>query len=92
MRDPDSTADLTVHVYDREQADYLSELFEASGYVTCALELVDLGFATLPPIKGKPGRKPVTMSEGENAAALARKRELATARKRRQRKREPQPR
>lgn len=92
VRDPENSADLTVHVYDREQADYLLDLFEASGYVTCTLELVDLGFATLPPIKGKPGRKPVVMSEGDNAAAAVRKRALAAARKRQQRKRDLQPR
>lgn len=85
-RDHDSEADLTVHVYDRQQAEYLAELFGATGYVTCNVELIDLGFGHTPPTR--PGRKPVAKSASEAALAQVKKRELARARKRKQRGRD----
>ena len=86
VRDPQSTEQITVHVYDLKQAEYLQELFTATNYVDCELSLVDLGFADRR--APKPGRRAMQKSESEIAAQRDRKRLLARERKRRQRARE----
>jgi len=83
VRDPRSTKAITVHVYDRQQAEYLHELFSATNYVDCELSLVDLGFAHRR--APKPGRRPLQRSQSELSAQRDRKRLLARERKRRQR-------
>lgn len=86
VRDPKSTKPITVHVYDRQQAEYLHELFSATNYVDCELSLVDLGFAHRR--APKPGRRPLQKSQSELCAQRDRTRILARERKRRQRERD----
>lgn len=84
VRDPMNDEQLTVHVYDREQAEYLRELFEASSYVDPIMELVDLGFAhTPPPPPKKRGPKPKVKTPAEQAAAKQKSLEDDRARQRR---------
>jgi hypothetical protein len=88
VRDPNSAEDLVVNVYDRQQAEYLHELFLDSGYVDATLELVDLGFGGTPPTPSKKrGPKAKAKTKSEIAADQQRFREQARARKQKQRAR-----
>lgn len=87
VRDPENDQDLTVHVYDRNQAAYLAELFAATGYVDATMELIDLGFADALPPRGKPGPKIRPKSAAQKVAGDERARSKARNRKRRQRAR-----
>lgn len=87
VRDPGNDQNLKVHVYDRNQAAYLAELFAATGYVDATMELIDLGFADALPPRGKPGPKIKPKSAAEKAAGDEKARSKARDRKRRQRAR-----
>lgn len=87
VRDPENDQDLKVHVYDRNQAAYLAELFAATGYVDATMELIDLGFADALPPRGKTGPKRKPKSATEKAAGDEKARSKARKRKRRQRAR-----
>lgn len=86
VRDPKSQSPLIVHVYDHAQARYLADLFQATNYVDCTLELVDLGFAHHTAPRPGPKKRPKTRSQ--IAAAKEKARGSAKQRKRRQRRRD----
>jgi hypothetical protein len=86
LRDADSTATVHLHVYDREQAEYLAAALTRSGYCRPTLELVDLGFADYVH-DSKPGRRKVERSTAEMLADAAKKKAQARLRKQRQRRR-----
>ncbi|MBD8546076.1 hypothetical protein [Sphingomonas sp. CFBP 8760] len=77
VRDPASTADLDLFVYDKAQAEYLLRYFQRDerGYAVATMELHDLGFADA---QRKCGRPTITRTPEE-------KRELARQRKAEQR-------
>lgn len=88
VRDPNSVEDLVVHVYDRHQAEYLHELFTATGYVDVTLELVDVGFGRTPPtLPKRRGPKAKIKTAPEKLADEERRREKDRARKQKQRRR-----
>lgn len=78
LRDRQSNRDVTVHVYDREQAQAVERSFNLDPCLTVCLELVDLGFAHN--VHGR--SETANLTEGQKAD---RKRELARLRKQKQR-------
>lgn len=78
LRDRQSNRDITVHVYDKEQAEAVARSFGVDPCLTVRLELVDLGFA-----HNVHGRSETSnLTEGQKAD---RKRELARLRKQKER-------
>lgn len=84
LRDAESTATVTLTVYDRTQAEYLAAALTRSGYCRPTLELIDLGFADYAH-DSKSGRPKIVLTEEETKARDERKREQARLRKQRQR-------
>ena len=87
VRTPDCEKHIEVFVYDHQQAAYLEQMFDRTGFVETQLELVDLGFSDAPP-PPKPGRPKTFRSENEQVDADEKKRAAARDRKRKQRERE----
>lgn len=78
LRDRQSNRDITVHVYDKTQAEAIARSFDVDPGLTVRLELVDLGFA-----HNVHGRSETSNLTEEQKAD--RKRELARLRKRKER-------
>jgi hypothetical protein len=81
LRDRNSDRDVTVHVYDKEQAQAVARSFGVDPCLTVRLELVDLGFAFNQ--HGRSATKDLTEEQKAN-----RKRELDRLRKAKQRAKE----
>lgn len=81
LRDRNSDRDVTVHVYDKEQAQAVARSFGIDPCLTVRLELVDLGFAFNQ--HGRSATKDLTEEQKAN-----RKRELGRLRKAKQRAKE----
>lgn len=73
VRDVSSTADVTLHVFNRDQARYLKAFFDAQPHITCTLEKVDLDLSTQ--VRKAPGRKALVLTPEEREAHAAEKRE-----------------
>jgi hypothetical protein len=77
VRDPQSTADVTAYVYDRETAEYVAARLGSMSYLEIEMECIDLGFAD-DAVRRLPARIALTPAEQEAAAAALReKRRLA---------------
>lgn len=83
VRDPDSTAPVSLWVFDREQASYLKDYFDAQRHISVSVERVPLMIA-IPP-KGKVGRPPVVRTPAEEAAVKSDRRRRDAARKKQKR-------
>lgn len=85
IRDPQSTAPVTITVYDRDQADYLRTYFEAQPHAVVSMQLVDLGFAQ---VRRAAGRPALELSGEERDAKIAADKLLRAAAARQRRARE----
>ncbi|WP_028966517.1 hypothetical protein [Sphingomonas phyllosphaerae] len=84
IRDPNSTAPVSLWVFDREQALYLKEYFDSLPHVTASLVRIPLAIEI--PEKQKGGRKPIIRTPEQREVAKAKEREKDAARKRESRK------
>ena len=78
VRDVSSSEDVTLHVFNRDQAIYLKTFFDSQPHITSSLEKVDLELSTQ--VKRVPGRKALVLTEDEREAkklAAREKRKLA---------------
>lgn len=69
VRDVSSTHDVVLHVFNREQAEYLTSFFDAQPHITSTLDKVVLPLSTQN--KKAAGRPLVIMTEAERAAKKA---------------------
>ena len=89
VREPMSSTDVTLVVYDEDQANYLKRYFDAQAHTSATIELVDLGFAELER-SSLGGRPQLNVSEPERK--LRRKQQNAEAQRRhREKKRATNP-
>jgi len=84
VRDPRSATPVSLWVFDRQQAMYLKEYFDAQSHITASLVYVPLTIDI--PAKQKGGRPPIVRTPEQEAAAKAERRRRDTERKRRSRK------
>ncbi len=84
VRDPDSTAPVSLWVFDREQALYLKEYFDTQPHIVASMVHVPLAVA-IPP-KSKGGRPRAFRTPEQEAARQAERRKREAARKRLRRK------
>ncbi len=85
VRDADSTATITVHVYDETQAYHVGQYFGALNYVDVVYEPIDLGFLRVERMMAKTGRprKEFTPEEAaERAKAVKESARIAMAKRR----------
>lgn len=80
VRDPDSAAPVSLWVFDRAQATYLKEYFEAQPHITASMTQVPLAIGIPPKQKG--GRPPCVLTPEQEAARKADRRARDTAQKR----------
>lgn len=84
VRNPASTAPVSLWVFDREQAMYLKEYFDTQPHITASMAQVPLALEIPPKQKG--GRPPITHTPAQEAEAKATRRKRDAARKRRMRR------
>jgi hypothetical protein len=83
VRDVSSTRDVVLHVFNREQAEYLKTFFDSQPHITATIEKVDLALSTQEKSVGGRPRKILTAEEREAIEATKReKRKLAMREKR----------
>lgn len=85
VRDANSSEDVQIFVYNRFQADYLTEFFEAQAHNSVSCEYVDLGLV-YPDNKRGPKKKLLTPEEADEKKKARTKKQTEAQRKRREKK------
>lgn len=73
VRDVSSAQDVVLHVFNRDQANYLKTFFDSQPHITTTLEKIDLGLSTQ--TKKTTGRKVAILTDAQREAKQIAKRE-----------------